>query len=522
MAFPIISDILTQAAERHPERTAVRDPQRGEKRSFAELDERARELAAGLNEAGLNPGDHLTVMLVDSIEFLECMFASAHAGLVFNPISYRMAPERLAYVLEHAESTALVFDTHCIDTVTKLNATDRPAVEIGVRIDEPLANRSYELLLEESPGRFVDDSPVAINESDPALLLYTSGTTGRPKGVLHSHRSAIEAALAPMPFSRFRPTDVTLALGPMYHVGPLLCNILPGLVVGASVIIQREFDPRRTLEWVESEAITAIWGVPTHYRALIDEESIDDRDVTHLRMLQYSGSAMPEPVARRCREYIPECDFVNAYGTTEIVFGTVLFPEYHDKKLGSIGQAVPKATVRVVDPENPAPDTTVPTGEVGELLVQTPTCMLEYWNDPEKTDEAIIEGWYRTGDLGRQDEDGFLYFVDRKDDMIVSGGENIYPAEVENVLHDHPDVTAGIVVGIPDEQWGEIVTAFVVPTDNSLTEDDLEDYFTNSGVLEDYKRPRQYEFRDELPMTQSDKIDRQTLLESIVDDKSSM
>ncbi|ELY92103.1 long-chain-fatty-acid--CoA ligase [Natrialba hulunbeirensis JCM 10989] len=521
MSQPTGSDVLSQAAAKYPDQTAIRDPDRDVTRSFADLDDGAKRVAVGLRELGFEPGDHLTAILVDSVEFLELMFACAHAGLVFNPISSRMAPERLAYVLDHAESAGLVFDTHCQGTVAEVAAEDRPSTLIGVRTDDSLADHAYSSLGQDAAPEVLESGReyhVSIDESDPALLLYTSGTTGQPKGVLHTHRNVVEATYASLPYNRFRPTDVNLALGPMYHVGPLLCNILPGLSMGATTVVQQEFDPGTTLEWIESEGITAMWGVPTHYRALVDDESISGRDISHLRMLQYSGAAMPEVVARRCREHVPGCEFVNAYGTTEIVFGTVLFPEFHDDKLGSIGRAVPKAEVRVVDPENPEPDAVLPSNEVGELLVKTPSCMREYWRNPEATADAIVDGWYRTGDLGRRDEDDFLYFVDRKDDMIVSGGENIYPAEVEDVLHDHSDVTAGAVVGVPDEEWGAVVTAFVVPGDESLTADKLESHFTASDAIESYKRPRRYEFRDELPMTQSDKIDRQALLESVADE----
>ncbi|SDK53119.1 class I adenylate-forming enzyme family protein [Natronorubrum texcoconense] len=519
MTQPTTADLLGQAAARFPDRAALREPARDETVSFAELDERAQDIAAGLLEAGFEPGDHLSVLLTDSIEFVELLFASAYAGLVFNPISYRVPPKRLAYVLEHAESAGLVFDEECLETVDALEAEALPNLLVGVGVDAEPAGVSYEQL-EGGDGAGTKQMPAEadVDESDPALLLYTSGTTGRPKGVLHSHRTVVNAALVSLPYNRLRPTDVNVALGPLYHVGPLLCNVLPALNVGACNVVQHEFDPATTLERIESEGITTMWGVPTHVRALVDEESIGDCDIEHVRMIQYSGAAMPAAVAKRARDHVSDCEFVNAYGTTEIVFGTLIYPEFHDEKLGSIGQAAPNAAVRVVDSENPVPDAVVDTDEVGELLVNASTCLLEYWRDPAATDEAIVDGWYRTGDLGRRDEDGFLYFVDRKDDMIVSGGENIYPAEVENLLHSHPDVVSGAVVGVPDDEWGEVVTAFVVPASEDLSSDDLEGFFVESDELESFKRPRQYVFERELPKTSSDKIDRRALLDSISTD----
>ncbi|SEH13545.1 Acyl-CoA synthetase (AMP-forming)/AMP-acid ligase II [Natronorubrum sediminis] len=518
MTQPTTADVLGQAAARFPDRPALRDPMRDETVSFARLDERARDLASGLLETELEPGDHLSVLTNDSLEFVELLFASAHAGLVFNPISYRVPPKRLAYVLENAGSAGLVVDDACLDTVRALEAEALPELLVGIDVDDERASVSYESLRGERTSRSDDGDlgPVVdVDEADPALLLYTSGTTGQPKGVLHSHRTVVNASLVSLPYNRLRPTDVNVALGPLYHVGPLLCNVLPALNAGACNVIQHGFDPETTLERIESEGITTMWAVPTHIRALVDEPSIETRDVEHVRMIQYSGAAMPEAVARRAREHVSDCDFVNAYGTTEIVFGTLIHPEFHDEKLGSIGQAAPNAAVRVVDPENPVPEAELEANEVGELLVKNTTRMLEYWKNPEATEEALVDGWYRTGDLGRRDEDGFLYFVDRKDDMIVSGGENIYPAEVEDLLHSHPEVVSGAVVGVPDDEWGEVVTAFVVP-DGDLSSEDLEEFFVDSEELESFKRPREYVFEDELPKTSSDKIDRRALLESIV------
>lgn len=513
MTHPTVADVLTQAAARFPDRTALRDPALNESVTFAELDDRARRVASGLLETSFEPGDRLTALLTDSIEFVELLFASARAGVVFNPISYRVPPKRLSYVLDDAGSTGLVLDEECLETVRALDADERPELVVGVGVDAEPIGIPYNRLDGDEDGELGVD----VAESDPALLLYTSGTTGRPKGVLHSHRNVVAASLVSLPYNRLRPTDVNVALGPLYHVGPLLCNALPALNAGACNVIQHGFDPATTLERIESEGITAMWAVPTHVQALVNEPSIENRELSHVRMIQYSGAAMPAAVAKRTRRRVGDCAFVNAYGTTEIVFGTLIHPEFHDEKLGSIGQAAPNAAVRVVSPENPVPDAIVDDGEVGELLVDASTCMIEYWRNPEATDEALIDGWYRTGDLGRRDEDGFLYFVDRKDDMIVSGGENIYPAEVEDLLHSHPDVVSGAVVGVPDDGWGEIVTAFVVPDDDNLSADALEEFFVESDELESFKRPRRYVFKEELPKTGSDKIDRRALLESVTD-----
>jgi len=526
MTRPTVRTLLGQSAARTPDATALRDPERDETVRYAALDRRASAVAAGLADAGFEPGDRLTVAVRDSVEFVELLFGAAGAGVVFNPLSPRIAPDRLSYVLGHAEPAGLVVDGATRETAASV-AADLPDRAYGIGDADPdpdpasdpdgaagPADAPYDALVGDP-----DDAPDrAVGEDDPALLLYTSGTTGRPKGVRHSHRTVVTAGLVGLPYNRLRPTDVSVAFGPLYHVGPLCCNFVPALQVGATNLILREFDADRALSHAREEGITAIWAVPTHLNALVSADDPDDSPLADVRTIQYSGAAMPAAVAEAIRDRAPDCDLVNAYGTTEIVYGTVLFPEAHDDRLGSIGRAVPTVEVRLADPADPDPSDPVPAGETGEILVDTPMLMDGYWRAPEETADALVDGWYRTGDLGRRDADGSLRFVDRTDNMIVTGGENVYPAEVEDVLHDHPGVAAAAVVGIPDDQWGEVVGAVVVPEDDpdgsgdSDLPDDLEAFCLASDALEDHKRPRRYAVRGTLPRTSSGKIDRAALV----------
>lgn len=515
MSHPTVRDVLSQAAASRPNAIGLVDPAADEELTFGAFDERVTRTANGLLDAGFEPGDHVSVLVKDSVEFLVLLFGSLEVGLVVTPVSYRAPSDRVSYVLDHSEADGIAVDETCADAISGLAPESLPDVQIAVGDVDLPDGIAYGSLTDGASSRPETD----VTESDPALLMYTSGTTGSPKGVLHSHRNVVESNLMSIPYNRLRPSDVSVALGPLYHVGPLLANFMPALHVGATNLIQRDFNPTVTLEYIESEGVTALWGVPTHFNEILDEGSVSDRDTDDVRMIQYSGAAMPQEVVSRCREQFPDVDFVNAYGTTEIVLGAFLHPEYHDAHLGSIGRAVPNAEVRLVDPEDPTPENIVPQGAEGEILVKTPTCMTGYWRDPEKTDAAIVDGWYRTGDLGRRDERGFLYFVDRKDNMIISGGENIYPAEVEDVLHEHPDVLTVAVVGAPDPEWGEVVTAFVVPDDDGLSADELDEYLRSSSEIEDFKRPRRYEVREELPQTDSGKISRQDLREAVRDNR---
>lgn len=509
MSFhPTVRDLLGQTATKHPQKVGIRDPSNDEAVRFEEWDELVTRVANALLSQGVTPGDRVSVMMKDSIEFLTLAFATAEAGFVFNPIDYHASPGRLAYILDHAETSALVYDATTSDTVGQIE-DDLPELLVGpVHPDVP-PGPEYEAF---TLGSSVSPE-ISVSEDDTAMLLYTSGTSGRPKGVQHTHRSVVEANLIAVPYNRLRPSDVSLALGPLYHVGPLLANFLPAVHMGATNVIQRDFDPATTLDYIAYEDVSALWGVPTHFNELLDQDTVEQRDLTTVRMIQYSGDVMPREVVRQCREAFQDVDFVNAYGTTEIILACFIHSEYHDDRLGSIGRSIPNTETRLVDPGDPQPDTRVERGEIGEILVRTPTCMEGYWRDPERTEAAIVDGWYRTGDLARRDEEGFIYFVDRKDDMIISGGENIYPAEVEDVLHEHPAVYAAAVIGTHHEKWGEVVTAFVVADDTDLSSDDLEAFCKGHSDLEDFKRPRRYRFIDELPKTESGKISRVDLEE---------
>ena len=505
-----VRDILSQSAAKYPRKKGIVDPATNKSLIFEEWDQRASQMANSLLNTGLKPGDRLAVMMKDCIELPTLVFAAAEAGIVIIPTDYRASIGRLQYILEHSGAVALAYDDHAADIVTGLGTDDRPDLLVGPDI-KGSDSRSVDLLYD---GSTVSPE-IQVTENDTAILLYTSGTTGRPKGVQHTHRNIVDADLIAVPYNRLRPNDVSLALGPLYHVGPLLANFMPALHMGATNVIQCDFDAETTLDYIEKEGVTALWGVPTHFSDLITYDSIADRDVSGIRMIQYSGDTMPQEVVKECREYFEDIDFINAYGTTEIILACFIHPEDHDDHLGSIGRSTPNTETRLVDPKNPRPSATVEQGDSGEILVKTPTLMDGYWQNPERTEEAVVDGWYRTGDLAWRDEEGFIYFIGRKDHMIISGGENIYPTEVENVLYEHPDVTAVAVKGINHQKWGQTVVAFVVRVNRSLTEEDLDRHCRTHDNLDDFKRPRWYQFLDKLPMTESGKISRKDLPDDI-------
>jgi fatty-acyl-CoA synthase len=286
---------------------------------------------------------------------------------------------------------------------------------------------------------------------------------------------------------------------------------MPTLYVGGSNIIQKFFDPVSTLKWIKDFEITVMWATPTHLNMITSVENAEEFDIRNLRAIQYSGAALSSGLFYKIRDIFGNIDLINAYGMTELDSVSAAYPGEHDERLGSVGKALPRTFVRVVDPDKGDPEAEIKRGEVGEIIVKSPCVMKEYWGLPDKTRETVKDGWYFTGDLGRIDGEGYLYFIEREDDMVISGGENIYPLEVENVISKHEKVRNVAVIGTPDEKWGEVVTAVIIKADEGLTEQELEEYCMQSDELARYKRPKRYIFIDELPTTSSGKIDKKVL-----------
>jgi fatty-acyl-CoA synthase len=326
------------------------------------------------------------------------------------------------------------------------------------------------------------------------MIMYTSGTTGRPKGTVHTHRGVLCATEAWAHPAKITPRDCSIGLGPLYHIGPLLSNFMPTLYVGGSNIIQKSFDPVATLKWIKDFEITVMWATPTHLNMIISVENAREFDIRNLRAIQYSGAPLSSGLFHRIRDIFGDIALINAYGMTELDAVATAYPEEHDEHLGSVGRALPRTFVRIADPDKGDPEAEIKRGEVGEIIVKSPCVMKEYWGLPDKTREALKDGWYFTGDLGRIDGEGYLYFIEREDDMVISGGENIYPLEVENVISKHGKVRNVAVIGTPDEKWGEVVTAVIIKADEGLTEQELEEYCMQSDELARYKRPKRYIF----------------------------
>ena len=506
---PTVGDLLNINAERSPNKIAVVDPTKAISLTYEAWTAQANKFAASLMEMGIKTGDRVAAFLRDQVELVTAFIAVSQVGGIFVPMNYRLSAKELKYVLNDCGTKLLLFDEEGRQIVEKVRPEIKGIDSWVYTGDQKLEYATLFQACLEAPQSVTIEKTVS--EDDVAMIMYTSGTTGHPKGTVHTHRGVLSATNAWTLPAKLTPLDRSIALGPLYHIGPLLSNFMPTLMVGGSNIIQRNFEPEETLRWIKEHDISMMWATPTHLNMLTSIENIKDYDLRPLRAIQYSGAPLSKGLFYRIRDIFGNIDLVNAYGMTELDAVSAAFPEEHDDRLGSVGRALPKTFVRTVEPNKRDPNAVVKKGAVGEIIVRSPCLMKEYWNLPDKTAEAIKKGWYFTGDLGRIDEEGYLSFIERQDDMIISGGENIYPLEVENAISKHEKVRSVAIIGTKDEKWGEVVTAIVVKADDSLNEKELDEYCLKSDELARYKRPRKYQFVENLPTTSSGKVNKKQL-----------
>jgi fatty-acyl-CoA synthase len=506
---PTVADLLNINAERSPNKIAVVDPTKAISLTYGEWAAQAYGFANALLKIGIKPGDRVAAFLRDQIELVTAFIAVSMVGGIYVPVNYRLSAKELIYVLNDCATKLLLFDDEGRQIVEKVGP-ELKGMEATVYTGEDNLEdaTSFQACLGESRS---DNPEIKVSENDVALIMYTSGTTGQPKGTVHTHRGVLSASGAWTLPAKLTPLDRSIALGPLYHIGPLLSNFMPTLMVGGSNVIQRNFDPRDTLQWIQEHDISMMWATPTHLNMLTSIEEVKEYDLSNLRAIQYSGAPLSRGLFYKIRDIFGNIDLVNAYGMTELDAVSAAFPGEHDDRLGSVGRALPKTFVRTVEPKKRDPEAVVRKGEIGEIIVRSPCLMKAYWKLPDKTGEVIKGGWYFTGDLGRIDEEGYLSFIERQDDMIISGGENIYPLEVENTISRHKKVRNVAIIGTGDEKWGEVVTAVVVKADETLDEKELDEYCLQSDELARYKRPRKYQFVKTLPTTSSGKVDKKQL-----------
>ena len=478
-----LAAVLDAAAARAAGDEAVVD---GDLRlTYAQLRERAARLATGLAELGLRRGDRLAAVLDNRHETVELYWAAQWAGAVFVPLSWRSSAQDVDYCLD--------------DSGARLVARDAGgAVTVG--------DASFAELVER------DEAPPAadVDERAPSLMLYTSGTTGRPKGVPRSHAADRAGAVSQALQHGLRFGDRTLGVMPLYHTMGMH-SLLAMPVVSGCFVCQPRWDAEGALALVEAERLTSLYLAPTLFHDLVTHPRRGELDLAVVESLAYAGAAMTTSLVQRCLEAFAPRVFVNHYGSTEIY----TFSVHRDQaaKPGCAGRASLNAVLRLVSTADDAgPDDVVARGEEGQVIcrLDSAEAFAGYWNRPDADEKAIRAGWYFTGDVGRLDGDGDLWLVGRVDDMIISGGENVHPLEVEDVVARHPTGVEVAVVGEPDERLGRRVVAVVV-VEPGTTADDLDAFCLASDTLARWKRPREYRFVDELPKSPSGKILRRLL-----------
>ncbi|WP_101842144.1 fatty acid--CoA ligase [Halobacillus sp. Marseille-P3879] len=511
---PTLTSMFEQTVAKYPNKEGLVDLRLGIRWTYHQWDEEVNRLANTLLAEGVDKGDRVSTVLFNTAEFATTLFACMKIGAVFNPINFRLTVQEIDYIINDASPKIVLFEKATAESVRGA-AESRPDISFW-SIDEmelDYADNYYEMVA----GQMTTTPNILVEEDDLYAIMYTSGTTGAPKGVIHTHRDMVDQALILTATLRLTPNDRGLSVAPLFHCAELHCTFFPRVMVGATNVILHHFEPRAMIETVKEERISTMFAAPTMWNMVLQEEFIQE-DFKTLRQGLYGGAPMAPALTTRLHEALG-VQLLQAYGMTEMGPAiTALFEDEQISKAGSAGRALINHDVRVVRTREggPAdPDDICNPGELGEIVVRGPSTMKGYYNRPEATEEVMYKGWYHSGDIGSFDEDGYLWVSDRVKDMIISGGENIYSREVEDALFDHPSVMDAAVIGEPDEMWGERVVAYVVPKERGLTASDLEEFCISTNRLARYKRPRRYEFVEELPRNASGKLQKFKLREKL-------
>src|SRR5579859_697259 len=455
--------------------------------TYEQLGYRVDRLAGGLTELGIGSSSRLAVLAKSCHRYLEAYLAAAYLGAVLVPLNYRLSAAESEQVVSDSGAQTLLLSPAFQSTWQAIGHEVHDVVNVVLLAEDSQDEAvGYEQLLRRSAGV---THPVERATNDLAYLYYTSGTTGGPKGVMLSEQNALCIASSAQSFMQFTTQDRLLRPRTPFHVGTLA--MWAALSAGACQVCLPDFEPRAYLHAIQDEHVTAISMVPTMLNAIVHVPDARSYDLRSLRLVNYGAAPMPDAVLRKTVDTFG-CNLVQVYGMTEVGYATALLPEDHvlgpqplARRIRSAGRALAGVELRIVDEQ----DVDVSVGEIGELLVRGPSVMLGYWHQPEATAEAFRGGWMHTGDMARMDEDGYVSIVDRKKDMIITGGENVYSTEVEAVLYQHPAVVESAVIGVPDSYWGETVKALVVLNPGQVMSADTLQRFCRERIA-GYKVPR--------------------------------
>jgi long-chain acyl-CoA synthetase len=495
-----LAELVRRNAEVHPEATALHFP--GHSVDYATLNDKASRMANGLRSLDVRATDRVAFLGATSSKYFELLFGAAKINAVPAPINHRLSPREVGLILADAEAS-VIFVGKQFEGFMEAVRSAAPKVRHVISLDDTGEHLRYDdWLAAQSPT----DRPTTASGSDVALQVYTSGTTGRPKGAMLSGSALITHLSTLAEVARIDRKSVTMSSLPMFHIGGNAWA-LAGILRGCQTVLLPETVPAEMLRTLARLGVTVMFAVPAVIQRLLDAPEMADTDCRSLKTLYYGGSPVTDALLRRALAVL-RCDFVQGFGMSECGLITALAPEDHDLErrpelLRSCGRALPPNEVRLVDTTTLRD---VSVGVVGELWVRSPLVMSGYFNNPAETAAALTpDGWLRTGDAARVDDAGYFFLADRIKDMIISGGENVYSAEVENVLMDHNAVKECAVIGVPSERWGETVKAIVVPTPNSRPEEAALIAFCRERLAH-YKCPTSVSFVNELPRNPSGKV----------------
>lgn len=500
MDFSWIGNWSARRAMLTPNREAIFDNITKKRYTFKEIDNRANRAARILLNMDIRKGDRVAAFSTNRMELVDLFFATGKIGAIFVPFNVRLAPGEIEQLINKMDPTALFYENKLHDKIQTIKDMDLIRNNVVFEDEGFEGDKSYYNLFNN-----VSNSPVerpSINFEDPHLILFTGGTTGLPKGATLSHRLIFWNSINTIMSWGLRPDDVQPLLFPLFHTGGWNVLLIPFFHLGAKSILMGDFHPIETLNIIEKEKATIVIGVPTMFHMMANQEEFKTANFDSVRIF-ISGGA-PCPVAIMENYWNRGKPFKMGYGLTEVGPNNFFLPEKHIKeKPTSVGLPVFHCEMKLIDPET---DEEVSQGEVGELLLKGPHIFSGYWDEPEETDKVIEEnGFVHTGDLAKKDDDGYYYIVGRKKEMYISGGENVFPVEIEEILYKHPAIDEAAVIGVPDEKWGEVGKAFItLKKEKSTTAGEIKDYLKDK--LAKYKIPKYFEIRDSLPTSGTGKI----------------
>jgi fatty-acyl-CoA synthase len=494
-----VGEWVTKRTLSYPERLFLKEED-GREFNNRTFNERVNRMANALADLGIVKGERVAALMLNSSEFLEIFFACGKTGAIMVPVNFRLAVPELIYILKDSAPHALVYSSDFAEKVQAIKAAGLPM--------EHYFRHGGDKLAEDPPiadfaARFSADEPVPVREvtdNDPLFIMYTSGTTGDPKGAVLTHGNILFGAIHSLVGYGVNHTYKSLVVAPLFHIGGLVASATPVIYAGGSLVLQSFYNASEVIKLIQREKINYMFAVPVMFQVMTKSEEWDKADFSHVHYFISGGAPIPTPVIRMYQEE-KGVYFVQGYGMTEAGRLTSLLLEDSIRKAGSVGKELFHLQLRIVDKN----DRDVAPGEAGEIIVKGPNVFTQYWNKPKETAEAIRDGWFHTNDMGRRDEEGFVYVIGRKQELIISSGENIYPAEVERVIQALPQVREAAAVAMPDETRGEVVAAFVMLHEGrQITEDEL--IHALNGQIANFKIPKKVIFVTDFPRNPAGKI----------------